>query len=179
MKQLVIQQMMSSPGKIYNDADALDMCLQMARGLKYLHNCLPMVLHRDLKLENVLLKGAWVVDVWSIKSLGLFYQMMLTSKATVCMEFVFVLASQAARACQTADINLGSSSAVTGQFSGCRLSCSLSSQEFPVYCAGPNSPGHHDVKLADFGLSKTIAVKQAAIIRRAHSASALHQQDAG
>eukprot|EP00878_Enallax_costatus_P022758 GHUV01024165.1.p1 GENE.GHUV01024165.1~~GHUV01024165.1.p1 ORF type:complete len:396 (+),score=103.79 GHUV01024165.1:320-1507(+) len=100
MKQLVVQQMMSAPGRIYNDADSLDMCLQIARGLKYLHNCRPMVLHRDLKLENVLLKG-------------------------------------------------------------------------------PNSPGHHAVKLADFGLSKTVAVKQAAIINRRHSAAALHQLDSG
>lgn len=29
----------------------------MSRGLKYLHQAQPQVIHRDLKLENILLKG--------------------------------------------------------------------------------------------------------------------------
>ena len=31
--------------------------IEMAQGLKYLHQCQPMVIHRDLKLENILLQG--------------------------------------------------------------------------------------------------------------------------
>lgn len=57
VKQLVTKQMLSNGGRVYNDAEGLDICLQMARGLKYLHNSKPMVIHRDLKLENVLIKG--------------------------------------------------------------------------------------------------------------------------
>uniref|UniRef100_A0A383VIX9 Protein kinase domain-containing protein n=1 Tax=Tetradesmus obliquus TaxID=3088 RepID=A0A383VIX9_TETOB len=55
MKQLVWKHMMANGGTAYTLAEGLDICLQMARGLKYLHSCQPMVIHRDLKLENVLL----------------------------------------------------------------------------------------------------------------------------
>ncbi|WIA16106.1 hypothetical protein OEZ85_012827 [Tetradesmus obliquus] len=55
LKQLVTRQMLSNGGRVYSLQEGLDICLQMARGLKYLHSCHPMVIHRDLKLENVLL----------------------------------------------------------------------------------------------------------------------------
>ena len=37
--------------------DAIRWMIEMAQGLKYLHQCQPMVIHRDLKLENILLQG--------------------------------------------------------------------------------------------------------------------------
>jgi len=50
-------QMLVNPLPLYSDADAIDICLQIARGLAYMHGSRPMVIHRDLKLENILLAG--------------------------------------------------------------------------------------------------------------------------
>ncbi len=38
--------------------EALKWCLQLAEGLAYLHAQRPVIVHRDLKLENCLLTGA-------------------------------------------------------------------------------------------------------------------------
>jgi hypothetical protein len=43
LKRLVYDQMMAGPRAIYTDAAALSMGLQVARGLRYLHNSMPMV----------------------------------------------------------------------------------------------------------------------------------------
>lgn len=47
MKQLVWKHMMANGGTAYTLAEGLDICLQMARGLKYLHSCQPMVRARQ------------------------------------------------------------------------------------------------------------------------------------
>ncbi|XP_009769085.1 putative serine/threonine-protein kinase SIS8 isoform X2 [Nicotiana tabacum] len=41
----------------------LRMALDAARGMNYLHNCTPMVVHRDLKSPNLLVDKNWVVKV--------------------------------------------------------------------------------------------------------------------
>ena len=46
---------------MYTTEEALQWCLQIAEGLAYLHAQRPVIVHRDLKLENCLLTGA--VDV--------------------------------------------------------------------------------------------------------------------
>lgn len=43
---------------VYTYAQGLQWCLQMARGLERLHTSSPIIIHRDLKLENILLAGA-------------------------------------------------------------------------------------------------------------------------
>ena len=43
---------------VYTYADALRWAIQMAEGLVYLHTRHPFIIHRDLKLDNVLLSGA-------------------------------------------------------------------------------------------------------------------------
>ena len=43
---------------VYKFGDALRWTTQLARGLAYLHGHRPLIIHRDLKLENCLLTGA-------------------------------------------------------------------------------------------------------------------------
>lgn len=42
---------------IYTYGDALRWAIQIAEGLVYLHSCHPQIIHRDLKLDNILLAG--------------------------------------------------------------------------------------------------------------------------
>ena len=42
---------------LYTYASALRWCHQISAGLAYLHSQRPMVIHRDLKLDNILLTG--------------------------------------------------------------------------------------------------------------------------
>ena len=56
LRGLVLQAMMEP--YLYRDADVVRWCHDMARGLHYLHTRSPMVIHRDLKLENIMLDGA-------------------------------------------------------------------------------------------------------------------------
>ena len=42
---------------VYTQEEGLQWCLQMARGLERLHTSSPVIMHRDLKLENILLTG--------------------------------------------------------------------------------------------------------------------------
>ncbi|KAL1318545.1 hypothetical protein HN51_070862 [Arachis hypogaea] len=39
------------------------MALDTARGMNYLHNCTPVIVHRDLKSPNHLVDKNWVVKV--------------------------------------------------------------------------------------------------------------------
>lgn len=57
LKRLVQNQMLQLPKRLYSYCDALRLALGIANGLKYLHEANPMVIHRDLKLENILLTG--------------------------------------------------------------------------------------------------------------------------
>lgn len=45
--------------RLYKLRDGVRWLMQMAQALQYLHECLPMVIHRDLKLDNILLQGGW------------------------------------------------------------------------------------------------------------------------
>jgi serine/threonine protein kinase len=53
--ELVRRQMVQPFKLLYSDADALRWSLHIAGALQYLHESRPAIMHRDLKLDNVLL----------------------------------------------------------------------------------------------------------------------------
>lgn len=57
LKDVVQMQMRDPKGRVYSKADAFRWFVQIAEGLAYLHEAVPAVIHRDLKLDNILLKG--------------------------------------------------------------------------------------------------------------------------
>ncbi|PNW73230.1 hypothetical protein CHLRE_14g623950v5 [Chlamydomonas reinhardtii] len=57
LKKVVSRQMIDVSRRLYSCADAFRWGLQVAEGLEYLHAARPLVIHRDLKLENILMKG--------------------------------------------------------------------------------------------------------------------------
>jgi serine/threonine protein kinase len=55
LRDLVYKQMTTNRKFLYSQADALRWCVNIAKALHYLHSANPKVIHRDLKLDNVLL----------------------------------------------------------------------------------------------------------------------------
>ena len=55
LRDIVFQQMITPRKSLYSASDALRWCLQVAKALAYLHAASPKVIHRDLKLDNILL----------------------------------------------------------------------------------------------------------------------------
>ncbi|XAR63955.1 Non-specific serine/threonine protein kinase [Bertholletia excelsa] len=51
------------PNNQLDERRRLRMALDAARGLNYLHNCTPVIVHRDLKSPNILVDKNWVVKV--------------------------------------------------------------------------------------------------------------------
>ncbi len=56
LNRLVISQMLMPHKSLFTLVTALKWCINMADALVYLHSSQPKVIHRDLKLENILLK---------------------------------------------------------------------------------------------------------------------------
>jgi serine/threonine protein kinase len=55
LRDIVYKQMTINRKFLYTQADALRWCISIAKALNYLHSANPKVIHRDLKLDNVLL----------------------------------------------------------------------------------------------------------------------------
>ena len=55
IKRLVMNQMMTPAASLYKTRDAVRWCHNIAEALAYLHSVKPQIIHRDLKLENILL----------------------------------------------------------------------------------------------------------------------------
>uniref|UniRef100_A0ACD5Z3N9 Uncharacterized protein n=1 Tax=Avena sativa TaxID=4498 RepID=A0ACD5Z3N9_AVESA len=51
------------PNNQLDEKRRLRMALDVARGMNYLHNCTPVIVHRDLKSPNLLVDKNWVVKV--------------------------------------------------------------------------------------------------------------------
>ncbi|XP_021314202.1 serine/threonine-protein kinase EDR1 isoform X2 [Sorghum bicolor] len=51
------------PNNQLDERKGLRMALDVARGMNYLHNCSPVIVHRDLKSPNLLVDKNWVVKV--------------------------------------------------------------------------------------------------------------------
>ena len=56
LRQAVVHQMDNMFVRTYRNEDALRWMAGVAAGLRYLHEAQPMVVHRDLKLENIMLQ---------------------------------------------------------------------------------------------------------------------------
>lgn len=66
LKDVVKASMDGGPSKrAYRLRDAVRWLLDIACGLRYLHSRIPMVLHRDLKLDNIMLSGACCIETGS------------------------------------------------------------------------------------------------------------------
>ena len=53
LQQLLYRQMVAR-SRMYSNEQALEWALQIASGVEHLHSLSPMVIHRDLKSENVM-----------------------------------------------------------------------------------------------------------------------------
>ncbi|KAG2605305.1 hypothetical protein PVAP13_4NG102300 [Panicum virgatum] len=60
----------------------LRMALDVARGMNYLHNCTPVIVHRDLKSPNLLVDKNWVVKVCDFGLSRIKHSTFLSSRST-------------------------------------------------------------------------------------------------
>ncbi|KAL9441043.1 hypothetical protein AB3S75_019669 [Citrus x aurantiifolia] len=60
----------------------LRMALDAARGMNYLHNCTPVIVHRDLKSPNLLVDKNWVVKVCDFGLSRMKHNTFLSSRST-------------------------------------------------------------------------------------------------
>ncbi|KAL4316730.1 hypothetical protein AHAS_Ahas15G0314300 [Arachis hypogaea] len=54
MQRKSVQTLIHPPNNQLDDRRQLRMALDTARGMNYLHNCTPVIVHRDLKSPNLL-----------------------------------------------------------------------------------------------------------------------------
>ncbi|XP_060168992.1 probable serine/threonine-protein kinase SIS8 isoform X1 [Lycium barbarum] len=58
-----LYRLLHRPNNQLDERRRLRMALDAARGMNYLHNCTPVIVHRDLKSPNLLVDRNWVVKV--------------------------------------------------------------------------------------------------------------------
>jgi serine/threonine protein kinase len=71
LKDIVGKQMTQPLKSLYSDADALGWSIQLGQALEYLHSVKPKVIHRDLKLDNVLLSNPTATGSVRLADFGL------------------------------------------------------------------------------------------------------------
>ncbi|KAK6787573.1 hypothetical protein RDI58_016098 [Solanum bulbocastanum] len=70
------------PNNQLDERRRLRMALDAARGMNYLHNCTPMIVHRDLKSPNLLVDKNWVVKVCDFGLSRMKHSTFLSSRST-------------------------------------------------------------------------------------------------
>ncbi|GLT45494.1 hypothetical protein SLA2020_193230 [Shorea laevis] len=77
-----LYRLLHRPSNLLDERRRLRMALDAARGMNYLHNCTPMIVHRDLKSPNLLVDRNWVVKVCDFGLSRMKYSTYLSSKST-------------------------------------------------------------------------------------------------
>ncbi|KAL1356862.1 hypothetical protein HN51_008843 [Arachis hypogaea] len=70
------------PNNQLDERRRLRMALDTARGMNYLHNCTPVIVHRDLKSPNLLVDKNWVVKVCDFGLSRMKHSTFLSSRST-------------------------------------------------------------------------------------------------
>jgi len=70
------------PNSQLDERKRLRMALDVARGMNYLHNSTPVIVHRDLKSPNLLVDKNWVVKVCDFGLSRMKHNTFLSSKST-------------------------------------------------------------------------------------------------
>ncbi|XP_073299426.1 probable serine/threonine-protein kinase SIS8 isoform X1 [Primulina huaijiensis] len=70
------------PNNQLDERRRLRMALDTARGMNYLHNCTPVIVHRDLKSPNLLVDKNWVVKVCDFGLSRMKHSTYLSSRST-------------------------------------------------------------------------------------------------
>jgi tRNA A-37 threonylcarbamoyl transferase component Bud32 len=70
------------PNNQLDEKKRIRMALDVARGMNYLHNCTPVVVHRDLKSPNLLVDKNWVVKVCDFGLSRIKHDTFLSSRST-------------------------------------------------------------------------------------------------
>ncbi|KAF9594911.1 hypothetical protein IFM89_035475 [Coptis chinensis] len=70
------------PNNQLDERRRLRMAFDVARGMNYLHNCTPMIVHRDLKSPNLLVDKNWVVKVCDFGLSRMKHNTFLSSRST-------------------------------------------------------------------------------------------------
>ncbi|XP_011008344.1 PREDICTED: serine/threonine-protein kinase EDR1 isoform X2 [Populus euphratica] len=77
-----LYRLLHRPNNQLDERRRLRMALDAARGMNYLHNCTPMIVHRDLKSPNLLVDKNWVVKVCDFGLSRMKHSTFLSSRST-------------------------------------------------------------------------------------------------
>ncbi|KAG5022181.1 hypothetical protein JHK85_018523 [Glycine max] len=77
-----LYRLLHRPNSQLDERRRLKMALDTARGMNYLHNCTPVVVHRDLKSPNLLVDKNWVVKVCDFGLSRMKHSTFLSSRST-------------------------------------------------------------------------------------------------
>ncbi|XP_022923956.1 probable serine/threonine-protein kinase SIS8 isoform X1 [Cucurbita moschata] len=77
-----LYRLLHRPNNQLDERKRMRMALDAARGMNYLHNCTPVVVHRDLKSPNLLVDKNWVVKVCDFGLSKMKHSTFLSSRST-------------------------------------------------------------------------------------------------